>query len=57
MKRCPWCCTVPTDNDVLGDGDEVAVYWVRCPHCEAFGPLANTRAEAIREWNTLPDPD
>ena len=48
---CPFCGTASVD--VYGSGISAFAY---CHHCSAKGPLANSKSDATRKWNTRKTP-
>ena len=44
LAPCPFCGARPKVRSLL-------LHWVECPACVAYGPLAGSRAWAVRKWN------
>jgi len=53
MLPCPFCGSA--DLTVRGDDDVEFCFWVHCMHCNAEGPIAQSRRFAIVKWQKQPD--
>jgi Lar family restriction alleviation protein len=53
IKACPFCGA--SGEDVSVYGDMVTPYYIECNKCDAWGPNADTEAEAIQKWNAAAD--
>ncbi|MGV3724300.1 MAG: Lar family restriction alleviation protein [Actinomycetota bacterium] len=47
LKSCPFCGSANT-----GFGGDFDLQWANCRECSAEGPVADTRAGAMRLWST-----
>lgn len=48
IKKCPFC---GSERVMLNSSGKAVFYWVICDSCEAEGPSASTKKEAVEEWN------
>jgi restriction alleviation protein Lar len=63
LEPCPFCAsddlvlcargvvTLDGSGSVLESGPATGDVWVSCQCCDAEGPLAGTRPEAVELWN------
>jgi hypothetical protein len=48
LRECDFCASPLVV--MCGSGTQ-GLYWARCGHCHAEGPVCDTEAEAIAAWN------
>ena len=52
LQHCPFCGFDDPVIDRIGRGYTGTAFWAQCDHCGAEGPVANTREEAAKRWNS-----
>lgn len=54
-KSCPFCIDDEASLEIVEmEHDKFIKYYVRCNECEATGPIATSKTDAIKNWDERP---